>query len=1142
MILSSLHKAATAILAAACITAATTAAATEYAPASRLSEGRWLKVRVHGEGIQEISHAQLRAWGFDDPARVRVYGYGATALTLDRLSDGADDLPPTPTMHTGDGRMLFYADGDSRFDLRNITGTHNIYNQNTTLWRHNVYDTGACYFLSDVPSAYEAPTVEAPTDEGETVYVGHFHVDARDIDRMAPIQGGNIFCERAFTAADPVVAEMHVHDAIGSELKDGPQRDAVFTYSCFISLAALEKVYNSPEPILVSTDGAAAGLQDRTSSYLDRFSMADYNSLSGTITFAGAGAMPEGALTVTLSPPAAATAGLYCLDRHALIYPRLNRLPDGEAMMLLQYHEAQRGAAVRIAGYRPGMQLWDVSDPAAVSVLELRPDGGGNAVAAMPADFSSAAPGRLVLFDPAARHMEPELVGTLEPQNLHALKVPDMLIITTDDCEPEARRLAEAHGSIDGLSVAVCRSREIYNEFGGGVATPAAYRRMAHMLYSRDPERFRYVLLLGSSTHDMRELEDIVPHEVLAVHEAALGDARLSLSSAYASDSYVGWMRDNKSFTDFSRARMDVAVGRLPARNPGEARAMVNHTIDYMQHTPDSRHAYRAVMGSGLGDKYEHYLYSAATTAALRRYGVSVFDVPMIAYGNTTQAATQLHGALREGCGFFCYYGHAAGGNLVGEAAYYSTDIINSLSYNVYPMAMLATCNTFQIDCEQPCAASAMLMKERGGAIAVIAATRSVFSSYNHLLAMAVAEAYAKGRPGETTGDIYRRGHNAIVGGNTLESACFNAKCYNLCGDPAVRLPFAHAGITLESCTESGAGEDVMPRGDALVTLGGYVDGDDGEPDTDFNGTARIEIFDTPVPGTVMRQDAGNLPEIELENIRLALGNARVENGRWRAEMYVPPFSNPGREFAIAIDATADDGRSAHALYSGLPSGGNSDGAGVDDGAPVIAEMYIDSPDFTDGGSTGPDIRLHARLQVPPSGLGLADVALRPTSRVELDGSASATGISGYCMPAADGSGDMLLSVPFGGLTEGRHSLRLSVAGGMGAHAERSLSFVVHSPVQALLAVEGDGPCFAEAVFALNHDLTGDADARIIISDSAGHTVRTLRGTTVWDLADDGGEPVADGVYRAHALLSATAARTHSNTVELVVIRDRDMQ
>ncbi len=132
------------------IAAATTVVAAVAAPASsRLAEGRWIKVKVTSEGIQQISHRQLRQWGFDDPARVGVYGFGGTSLAHERISAGSDDLCPTPVIHTPDGRMLFYGDADLRYDLRGFDATDNHEKERTLAWRRNIYDDGGYYFIGE---------------------------------------------------------------------------------------------------------------------------------------------------------------------------------------------------------------------------------------------------------------------------------------------------------------------------------------------------------------------------------------------------------------------------------------------------------------------------------------------------------------------------------------------------------------------------------------------------------------------------------------------------------------------------------------------------------------------------------------------------------------------------------------------------------------------------------------------------------------------------------------------------------------------------------------------------------------------------------------------------------------------------------
>lgn len=91
----------------------TSSVADRYAAHSVLSTGRWAKIRVPETGIYQLTDAVVRQAGFQDPSKVRVYGYGGALqperLTADYLS-ATDDLQEVPTCTVG-GRRLFRAVG-----------------------------------------------------------------------------------------------------------------------------------------------------------------------------------------------------------------------------------------------------------------------------------------------------------------------------------------------------------------------------------------------------------------------------------------------------------------------------------------------------------------------------------------------------------------------------------------------------------------------------------------------------------------------------------------------------------------------------------------------------------------------------------------------------------------------------------------------------------------------------------------------------------------------------------------------------------------------------------------------------------------------------------------------------------------------
>ena len=71
-----------------------------YATKSALASGKWVKVSVDATGIYRLTPATLRRWGFADPSKVSVYGYGAYR-TGNRLSAANfyDDLPALSLIH-----------------------------------------------------------------------------------------------------------------------------------------------------------------------------------------------------------------------------------------------------------------------------------------------------------------------------------------------------------------------------------------------------------------------------------------------------------------------------------------------------------------------------------------------------------------------------------------------------------------------------------------------------------------------------------------------------------------------------------------------------------------------------------------------------------------------------------------------------------------------------------------------------------------------------------------------------------------------------------------------------------------------------------------------------------------------------------
>ena len=159
-----------------------------YAESSKLASGKWMKIRVPASGLYCIPVSTLRAWGFSDPAKVRVYGYGGRRIA-DRLrqSEYIDDLPAVAAELTSSG-LVFYAAGPEKWSL----STSSRYKAEL-----NVFSQYGYYFVteSDEPMAEMPTTGVAGAQNPVSVAQGRIHHELEQalVSESGPVMGGEDF-------------------------------------------------------------------------------------------------------------------------------------------------------------------------------------------------------------------------------------------------------------------------------------------------------------------------------------------------------------------------------------------------------------------------------------------------------------------------------------------------------------------------------------------------------------------------------------------------------------------------------------------------------------------------------------------------------------------------------------------------------------------------------------------------------------------------------------------------------------------------------------------------------------------------------------------------------------------------------------
>ena len=212
---------------------------------------------------------------------------------------------------------------------------------------------------------------------------------------------------------------------------------------------------------------------------------------------------------------------------------------------------------------------------------------------------------------------------------------------------------------------------------------------------------------------------------------------------------------------------------------------------------------------------------------------------PFNDHNRAEEARRHLLNCLAREQGLLFYTGHGQAVSLCAEIDFNVTDI-NALQNGVLPLVILSTCDSYPFDHQPFNVATSLLYNKDAGAMGVIGSTRTVYLEHNHTLSMALAAEYGKAVAGDTGADLFMRARNNLIAkGIGLSLGC-NTMCYNYCGDPAVPLFPSTYEVAVED-----VGDEIIPGRSCRIKAS--VTDAAGRTVKDFNGIARIEVYDVPL-------------------------------------------------------------------------------------------------------------------------------------------------------------------------------------------------------------------------------------------------------------------------------------------------------
>ena len=1107
--------------------------AERYAAHSVLAAGRWVKVSVADNGIHMLTHADLRNMGFNDPSKVRLFGYGGHLLPEGNTSQWRDDLCEVGVWH-GEDRMLFYANGPVKWTLDS---------DNTFTHTRNPYSVCGYYFLTEM----EEPAVgiqesASPQVEGEraAAVVTTPAYALHEVDDYAWFHGGRKLVEN-YDYLNGRVRNYSL-DTKNVYTKGKTVLDVCFTHNA-----------SSSTSLSVAMDEATLGTFTlRSIGEHDEATEATYSYVANIAE--------SSQHTVTLTH-----------NRNAGVSGRLD---------FLRLNYTQRiGVNMPIYATSAGVKTYEVDGANANTMVwcvtdATSPIGISSTLEDSKLTFTAESKrGDIyIAFDPYASYAVPMLVGEVANQDLHATAGIDYVIIVpaSGTLTTEAERLAQLHREHRGLSVKVVRADELYNEFSSGTPDATAYRRYLKMLYDRAAtvaDAPKYLLLFGDGAWDNRMLsagwKGASPNDYLLCYEA---ESSYSAVDSYVVEDYYGLLDDGEG-SNLKIDKVDIGVGRFPVTTLAQAREVVNKVSDYVNNIHAGSWKNTILMLGDDGDKNRHMTDIEAVAQMLeteypdymvKRIYWDAFPMEVTSTGNSYPAVRKrLLELFKDGALMVNYSGHGAPDVISHELVINKTDM-EKLSSPRLPVWVTASCDITPFDASVQSFGESAFLNPKGGAIGLLSSTRTTYAEQNRRVNYFFSKyTFARDEEGNrlSLGDALRMTKCSLITttNSSLVDKTGNKLNYALIGDPALIVGGADYHMVVDELNgvSVGSGETIQLKAGSQVLVQGHVTTQGGALATDFSGMLYASVFDNIEEVTCRNNAKADVSPFSYRERtkKFFIGSDSVKNGQFSFTFRVPLDINYSMEsglinlYAISNAKKQEaKGRCEEFILGGTEDDLENDGSG-----PKI-QLYLNSPDFVSGGKVNETPLLVAHLE-DMDGINTAGKLGHNLTAI-IDGKASMTyNLNEYYMSNVGGYSSGTVSYLLPELPEGMHTLLFRAWDMMNNFSTVKIEFEVVRGLSANILHVQAMPNLLQGstTFVLGHDRPeNDMMVTIEVFDPAGrimwnHSEQVVSATNTysytWNHCASSGQPLDEGVYLYRIIVSSPTGQSTSKSKKMVITR-----
>lgn len=1102
---------------------------------SVLSSGVWYKMSVGSTGMYSISYSELKSMGVDvnnvNPRNIRLYHNGGGVLPAIVGNKRTDDLVEIP--------IIIYGESDGRFDDGDLIVFYARgpvtwrYNANLELYEHvnNPYSDHSYVFMTvgDTPGK-RIETVSSPT--GETVAVDEFidgacydkeEFNLLNMGRTWYFDKFDITLSRSYSFSFPNVVTGR-KAKLRSELATRNPSSVSFKYKLGGTSVAT---------VMLSPMGSTQYTYAKTAST----DVKQFNINSSSFN-----------IDVSFERSESSSVGwLNFIEVNAWRSLRMS----GD-VMTFRNPECTNPTSVyeyRLSNAGGSTQVWDVTNPTEPKKMDASMQ---SSVLAF--KVAGTRNNEFVAFT-GNSFSKTTFVGTVQNQNLHALKDVDYLIITHPNFESQAQRLKNIHNEIDDLVIEIVKPQTIYNEFSCGAQDVSAIRDFIKNLHdnSQGEHQLKYVLLLGDASYAYKN-SDVC---FVPTYESVVS---LSLVNCIATDDYFGCLDPSEGEMESGESVVDIAIGRMPVSTPAQATTAIDKIVTFLEKNEMTMNKWRNVITMVCDDAESGSFLKNSETISNSIYdwgGEMVVDkLYLDAYEQVATASGQrcpdfneaLTNRIENGTLIVNYIGHGGEIGWADERILTNEDINSWQNMPMLPIFITATCEFSRFDDHTRTSAGELLyLNEKGGAINMITTARTTNGSDNQRLEENFYRSVFKMYDGEyqRIGDVYK----AAKQGKDLGK---NAKVFVLFGDPALRIAYPKNNVVLTKLNGVEVGSQPIDTLKALSTveLEGEVRDNFNCLMDNFNGVVHVSIYDKANIYRTHGDHGCHQYDFELRDSRIYSGKAEVKNGIFDITLTLPKdikynYGNGLINF-YATDYVTD----ANGNNTDIIVGGYDESVTPDEDGPEV-RLYIDDEMFVSGGITNENPVIIAKIR-DEKGINTSGTGIGHDIMAMLRGATEKSyNLNNYYDAPFNLDEYGTITYRLYNLNSGEHTLKLRVWDIFNNSTTVSVDFTVVKSGDGTIAVENlanaPNPMTNETRIMFEHNQKETFDVCVRIFNISGQLVRTInesRGGTsmridpiVWDGTNDNGSALPDGIYIYNVMVSNSRNETASAFSKLMIAR-----